>query len=85
MPRIRMPMRERAVQAVLAVVLWWAVYWRVELTYGEGGGIIAATCAAWGFVLLCAWAAYLLGQRAAGGDQHGGPRPPSPRWPGASP
>ena len=92
--------RDRAVQAVFGIVVWWAVYYRVSTFYGLGGGMIAATCAAWAYVAVCACAAYLLNQRGSGANRPGGPggggpnrpgggsgRPggSSGRWPGANP
>ena len=64
--------RDRAVQAVFGVVVWWAVYYRVSAHYGLGGGMIAATCAAWAYVAVCACASYLLNQRGAGSNRPGG-------------
>jgi len=81
----RAVLRDRAVQGVLAVVLWWAVYYRVTTAYGQGGGIVAATCAAWAYVLVSSYAAFVLNRRAAGGNGPRGPIPPRGRWPGASP
>jgi hypothetical protein len=83
--------RDRAVQAVFGVVVWWAVYWRVSEHYGLGGGMIAATCAAWAYVAVCACASYLLNQRGPGANRPGGPGGngrsggSSGRWPGAAP
>ena len=86
--------RDRAVQAVFGVVVWWAVYYRVSAHYGLGGGLIAATCAAWAYVAVCACASYLLNQRGAGTNRPGGSGGDSGngrsggssgRWPGAAP
>jgi hypothetical protein len=92
--------RDRAVQAVFGVVVWWAVYYRVSAHYGLGGGMIAATCAAWAYVAVCACASYLLNQRGAGSNRPGGSGGSggsggnggngrsggsSGRWPGAAP
>ncbi len=86
--------RDRAVQAVFGVVVWWAVYYRVSAHYGLGGGMIAATCAAWAYVAVCACASYLLNQRGAGTNRPGGSGGDggngrsggsSGRWPGAAP
>lgn len=77
--------RERVIQGVLAVVVWWAVYLRVSGIYGLGGGIIAATCAAWGYVLLSTYAGHLLNQRGSGPNPPRGPQTPTGRWPGARP
>jgi hypothetical protein len=86
--------RDRAVQAVFGVVVWWAVYYRVSAHYGLGGGMIAATCAAWAYVAVCASASYLLNQRGAGTNRPGGSGGEggngrsggsSGRWPGAAP
>ncbi|MGH2353073.1 MAG: hypothetical protein ACRDI2_13510 [Chloroflexota bacterium] len=88
------PWRDHAVQALFGVVVWWAVYYRVSAYWGLGSGIIAATCAAWAYVAVCACAAYLLNQRGPGANRpggsggsggSGGPKGPSGRWPGASP
>jgi hypothetical protein len=72
------------VQGLLAVILWWAVYYRVGMVYGQGGGIMAATVAAWAYVLVSSCAAFMLNRRTSGS---GGPRNPPPRgrWPGAPP
>ena len=78
-------LRERLVQGALAVVVWWAVYYRVGPLYGQGGAIVAATCAAWGYVLVCAYAMHLLNRRSASANHPRGPQPPSGRWPGAPP
>jgi hypothetical protein len=77
-------LRDRAVQGLLAVILWWAVYYRAGTIYGQGGGIVAATCAAWAYVLVSSYATFVLNRRAA---RNGGPRNPPPRgrWPGAPP
>jgi len=79
--------RDRAVQGVLAVILWWAVYYRAGTMYGQGGGIIAATFAAWAYVLVSSYAAFVLNRY--GGGKNGPRNPPRPptrgRWPGAPP
>jgi hypothetical protein len=80
--QLRNAWRERTVQAVLAVALWWAIYWRVTEGYGLGSGIIAATCTAWGYVILSSYVTHLLNARSAGSDR---PQPPGGRWPGARP
>ena len=77
--------RDRAVQALFGVVVWWAVYLRVSTYYGLGGGLIAATCAAWAYVAVCACASYLMNQRGPGANRPGGSGSPPGRWPGASP
>ena len=78
---------DRAIQAILGVVVWWLVYWRVGVVgqYGLYGGIIAGTCAAWAYVLLSTYAAHLLNQRGGNPNLPGGPRTPPGKWPGASP
>ena len=81
----RAVVRDRLVQSVLALVLWWAVYWRVGTVYGQGEAIFAATCAAGGYVLVSSLATHFLNQRSAGPQCPSGPRPPPGRWPGASP
>ena len=87
-PMLARPLwRDRVVQGLFAVVVWWAVYLRVAQHYGLGGGIVAATCAAWAYVLVCACASYLLNMRGAGANRPGGPGGPggsSGRWPGPS-
>jgi hypothetical protein len=84
--QLRSTWPERTVQAVLAVVLWWAVYMRVAEGYafGLGSGIIAATCTAWGYVILSSYVTHLLNARGTGGRPHG-PNPPGGRWPGVRP
>ena len=83
--RNRSRWRDRVVQAIFSLVVWWAVYWRVAAQYGPGGGVIAATCAAWLYVLVTAYAAYLLEQREPGANRPGGSAGGGGRWPGASP
>ncbi|MBI3972196.1 MAG: hypothetical protein HY332_12975 [Chloroflexi bacterium] len=82
---VRIALRERVVQGILAIIIWWAVYWRVGMLYGQVGGIIAATFAAWSYVLVTTYVAYVLHQRASANEGPRGPRPPGGRWPGASP
>lgn len=76
---------ERYTQALLALILWWAVYWQVSRSYGLVTGIVAATCASWGFVLLSTWVGYLLDRYWARAEGPGKPRPPNGRWPGSAP
>lgn len=70
-------------QATLAVVLWWAVYWQVADGYDPGTGVFAATLIAWGYVLVSTFAVYLLNARASRAERP--PHAPSGRWPGAKP
>jgi hypothetical protein len=77
--------RDRLVQALFGAIVWWAVYYRVSTHYGLGGGIIAATCAAWAYVAVCACASYLLNQRGPGANRPGGSGSSGGNWPGASP
>lgn len=79
---LRQAWRERTVQALLSVALWWAIYWRVAEGYGMGSGVIAATCTAWGYIILSSYATHVLNARAANSDH---PRTPGGRWPGARP
>lgn len=77
--------RERTVQAALSVILWWAVYWRVAGVYDPIGGIIAATVAAWGYVLVSTYAAYLINRKSPGGGRGKGSGTPGNRWPRSRP
>ncbi len=83
--KLRGTLQDRMIQGLLAAILWWAVYYRVDAGYGQGAGIIAATCAAWLFVLVGAYAVHLLNQYAARANGPRGPQPPRGRWPGAPP
>lgn len=90
---VRAEWRERLVQALLAVVLWWAIYWRVLQSADPNGAandttivaIIAATCIAWVYVLLSTYAVHALTSRTrSSGSSPRGPRassggPRSPR------
>lgn len=80
----RVSWRERATQAALGVFLWWAVYAHVTSTNGQGGGIIAATCAAWGYVLVGTFAVNLVNQRRAALEPPNRPRRPGGGRPGSS-
>ncbi len=82
---LRQVWRERAVQAILAVVLGWAIYVKVADGYGVGPGIIAAVCSAWGYVILSSYVTHFLNARAANSDRPSGPSGPGGRWPGARP
>ncbi len=86
-PSGRQRVWDRAVQGILALVLWWAVYFWVLQGYGQAGAIVAATCAAWGFVLVSGCAVYFLNRAGDELPPRGppGPRGPSGRWPGAPP
>jgi hypothetical protein len=78
--------RERTVQGLAAVLLWWAIYLRVVEGYGFGSAIVAATCTAWGYVILSSYVTHVLNARTAGSDRpSGGPRTPTGKWPGARP
>ena len=82
---LRYAWRERAVQAVLAVVLGWVIYLRVADGYGPGSGIVASVCTAWGYVIVSSYVTHFLNTRAANSDGPSGPRAPGGRWPGARP
>jgi hypothetical protein len=84
-PAVRSVWRERLVQAILSVVVWWAVYWRASDMFGQIAGAVAATCMAWSYALLTMYVAHLLNQRESGSNRPRGPQAPSGRWPGARP
>ena len=77
--------RERAVQGVLAVLLGWAIFWRVADGYGPSHAMIASVCSAWGYIILSSYVTHVLNARAANSDRGHDPRPPGGRWPGARP
>jgi hypothetical protein len=77
--------RDRAVQGVLAVLLGWAIFWRVADGYGPSHAMIASVCSAWGYIILSSYVTHVLNARAANSDRGHDPRPPGGRWPGARP
>ena len=77
--------RERAVQGVLAVILGWAIFWRVADGYGPSHAMIASVCSAWGYIILSSYLTHVLNARTANSDRGHDPRPPGGRWPGARP
>ena len=81
----RIAWRERVVQAVLSLVVWWVVYWRASDLYGQGAGVIAATIMAWSYALVTMYVAHLLHQHEKGPNRPRGPQAPPGRWPGARP